>query len=172
MPTDSKRVAVVGRIITMMKLADDVKFERKGVVSPEGDDKRLIRFQVTIDVQPSKIATNRDDPWSRGANKLGDDGAAARAMKRSDQIVGREAYLAMGVEPPPMSKDERDQLHQELKNEGIVQTASKMKRAAKKRTVRGRDACAKCGQPLKDGVCVACVKDILERDDDGLFDVG
>lgn len=171
--TDDQRIAIVGRIITMLRLASDVRLERKGrATNKKGDE--VMRFNVAIEMAPDALARNKNNSHPTDLyqqNSINDNKVGSAALRKADTLIGREAYLAAGVEPPPLTKDERDALHEELKNEGIVQTAPR-KRRRKKRTVRGRDACGECGGPLTDGMCVACAKAILNRDDEGLFDVG
>lgn len=162
---DAMRAKIMGRIATMLRYADEIELERRG---KEGYN---TVFAVIIKVDEAK-ARERDVYGNTTNDALNDDKAGTAAMRAVDMTVGRETLKAMGVSDLPMSKEERDDLHHLMKAKGIVRTAPRRAKRPK-RTVRGREACPKCGLALDDaGVCKACVIDLLDRDDDGLFDVG
>lgn len=164
---DATRAKIMGRVATMMRYADEIELERRG---KEGYN---TVFAIIIKVDEAK-ARERPDAYGNLSNSgaMNDDKAGTAAMRAVDRSVGRETLKAMGENNLPLSKEERDDLHQEMKDKGIVQTAPRRGKRVK-RTVRGRETCPKCGLALDEsGVCKACVVDLLDRDDDGLFDVG
>lgn len=168
----NKLVGLVGRVVTLMRLAKQINIERRGRHSVMGQD--VLRFIVVIDVPPAAIAANKN-PYGPNSfyqqNEIGDAKAGRSAISATDKLIGRDTLKAAGCDLPPLTRDERAELDKHLVQHDIVKRAPR-KPKREKRTARGRRACPKCGQPLDDGVCKPCAGKLLERDDDGLFDIG